>query len=175
MKSCLLFVRLGERHWAVAWIRRRGWASGDVTHTHTLSLTTLGKTHSGILPSPSSSCTGEMIPHSSPPPPPSLAACPTATRVTIIIIGFMRRPFPRTRLAAMAMAAMRHRPPRSRGIARGLATSDPSDAETSTTIDQSSPPRSPAPIPRSLNYRHGPPSTRPTARQSKHPPASAQL
>jgi hypothetical protein len=166
------FCTFGGETWAVAWIRRRGWASGDVTHTLSHSLTTLGKTHSGIPPS-RRVLDREMIPHSSPPP--RLPLVPAATRVTIIIIGFMRRPFPRTRLAAMAMAAMRQRPPRSRRIALGLATSDPSDAETSTTIDQSSLPRSPAPIPRSQSYRHGPPSTRPMARQSKHPPGSAQL
>jgi hypothetical protein len=162
-----------------AWIRRRGWASGDVTHTHTHSLslshTTLGKTHSGFPPSPPG-----RVPGNDPAfvtPPPRLPLAPAATRVTIIIIGFMRRrrPYPlEEELAAMAMAAMRQRPSRSRGIARRrlaiLAMQ-----KRQQTIDQSSPPRSPAPIPRSPNYRHGPPSTRPTARQSKHPPASAQL
>jgi hypothetical protein len=56
-----------------------------------------------------------MIPHSSPP---RLPLDPAATRVTIIIIGFMRRPLPRTRQAAMAMGAMRQRSCRSRGFAR---------------------------------------------------------
>jgi hypothetical protein len=169
VECCPLFVRLGERHWAVAWIRRRATRLGigrRNTHRHTQLLGKLTRDS----PSPP-----RRVPGNDPAfVTPSLAARPCSHT----------RHDHHHRLHASSLPSDKAS---GNGDGRNAATSlsvpglrssttgDPSDAKTSTTIDQSDPPRSPAPIPRSPNYRHGPPSTRPTARQSKHPPGSAQL